>query len=307
MAASTITGQRNRVCRALLLAAGGLLTAIGWSSVAQEPARPAVLRIGVSATSLESVKADQQETARDTLKDFIKQETGFANELVTLKSYKEVSEQLAAGKLHLALLEGFELAWIAPDYPKFKSLTVAVNDTPYHCVDVVLQAGNQAADFGKLQGRSLSLAGISQAHVRLYVDREARAQGKDLKTFFSKITSPYTVEEALDEVVDGMADVAVVDQLSLAAYKRRKPGRFQRLRQLVRSPAFPPASVVYQQGSLDDATLRRFRDGMINSKNKDTGKMLLNLYKLTAFEGVPKDFDRVLHDTLKRFPPPENP
>jgi hypothetical protein len=63
--------------------------------------------------------------------------------------------------------------------------------------------------------------------------------------------------------------------------------------------------MVYEEGTLDDATLKSFRDGLINAKNKEQGKLLLTLYKLTGFEAVPKDFESVVHETFKRFPPPE--
>jgi ABC-type phosphate/phosphonate transport system substrate-binding protein len=169
----------------------------------------------------------------------------------------------------------------------------------------VVGAKNKATDFGGLQGQSLTLPSVSQGYVHLFVEREAQAHGKDLKTFFSKVDSPKNVEDALDDAVDGVVDAAAVDLVSLQAYKRLKPARFARLRELVKSPPFPPPTVVYEEGGLDDATLKRFRDGLIDAKNKEQGKTLLTLYKLTAFEKIPDKFEQVLQDTLKRYPPPK--
>src|SRR5207244_6848780 len=60
-------------------------------------------------------------------------------------------------------------------------------------------------------------------------------RSSDLKTFFPKITSPENTEDALDDVVDGVVQAAVVDRAGLEAYKRRKPGRFNRLKEVARS------------------------------------------------------------------------
>jgi ABC-type phosphate/phosphonate transport system substrate-binding protein len=282
-----------------------LLAGLDPTAQAQQPAKFNVLRIGVGSSIMANVKPDQKQTARDTLKDFIKKETGFDNEIVNLKGYQEVVEQLAAHKIQLAVFEGYELAWAQPDHPRFKPLAIAVNEYPYHYAYIVVRKDSKATDFASLQGQSLTLPKVNQEHVRLFVEREAKLNGKDMKTFFAKVVGPDNVEDALDDVVDGVVQVAAVDLVPLQAYKRRKPGRFAQLRELMHSGPFPAPAVVYEQGTLDEATLKRFHDGLVNAKNKEQGKMLLELYKLTAFESVPKDFAKVLQDTLKNYPPPK--
>lgn len=55
---------------------------------------------------------------------------------------------------------------------------------------------------------------------------------------------------------------------------------------------------------MDDDTLRRFRDGLLNAKRKERGERLLTLFRLTGFEPVPKDFEQVLAATRTTYPPP---
>jgi len=124
------------------------------------------------------------------------------------------------------------------------------------------------------------------------------------EVFFSRITNPTTIEDALDDVVDGLVQVAVAPQLALEKYKRRKPARFAHLKELMHSPAFPAPVVVYQEGAIDQATLVRFQDGLLNAHKKQQGQMLLNLFKLTKYEKPPADYDRVVAETGKAFPPP---
>jgi hypothetical protein len=103
--------------------------------------------------------------------------------------------------------------------------------------------------------------------------------------------------------VDGQVQVTVVHRAALEAYQRRKPGRFNRLREVVRSQPFPPAVVAYYQAGLDEATLRRCEDGLLGAARKEKGEMLLALSRLTGFETTRADVGRVVADTRKAYPP----
>jgi ABC-type phosphate/phosphonate transport system substrate-binding protein len=77
------------------------------------------------------------------------------------------------------------------------------------------------------------------------------------------------------------------------------------MKEVARSTPFPPVVVAYQDGALDARTRQRFRQGLLDAGKKKKGEVLLMLFKLTGFEAVPDDFDRVTADTRKHFPPPE--
>ena len=136
------------------------------------------------------------------------------------------------------------------------------------------------------------------------MDSQSQANGKRSDAFFSKITSPENVEDALDDVVDGKIQLTAVDRVGLEAYKRRKPGRFKQLKEIARSQPFPPAVVAYYGGALDAQTLRLVKDGLLNAAKKDKGEMLLNLSHLTSFEDVPEDFAQVVARMRKAYPAP---
>jgi hypothetical protein len=55
---------------------------------------------------------------------------------------------------------------------------------------------------------------------------------------------------------------------------------------------------------LNDATLRRFREGMLNASQDTRARQFLMLWKLTAFEAVPDDYDQTLNQILKAYPLP---
>jgi ABC-type phosphate/phosphonate transport system substrate-binding protein len=210
---------------------------------------------------------------------------------------------MGQAELHLAMFQGYEFAWAQEKYPELKPLAIAVNGERYPVAHVVTRRSNPARQFVALQGGSLSLPVTSHGFLRLFVERQSEANGKNSETFFATITFPDNVEDALDDVVDGRVQATVVDQAALDAYKRRKPGRSRQLKEVARSQPFPPMVVAYHGSTLDSATLQRFQHGLLNAVNKKKGETLLTLSRLTGFEPVPEDFDRVLAETRKAYPP----
>jgi hypothetical protein len=108
-------------------------------------------------------------------------------------------------------------------------------------------------------------------------------------------------------VVDGVVQATVVDRAGLEAYKRRKPGRFTELKELARSQAMPPTVLAYDEAFLDARTCQRFRDGLMAANKKERGQTLLTFFRLTGFEGIPKDFDQVVAATNKAYPADPEP
>ncbi|HEV3083844.1 MAG TPA: PhnD/SsuA/transferrin family substrate-binding protein [Gemmataceae bacterium] len=259
-----------------------------------------LLRIG-SSGSLTSEK--KEESAQETLKAFIQEETGLSNEIVRLKDWRELSDKMVKGELHLGVYQGYEFAWAQEKQPQLKPLALAVNVYRYPVAYVVTQRESAAKDIAGLQGQSISIPAGVQRFLRLFVERESQKTGKKLEEFFSKITAPENVEDALDDVVDGVVQASVVDRAALEAYKRRKPGRFKKLKEVAHSQPFPPPLVAYYGDALDEVTRERFRQGLLNASQKDKGQTMLTLFRLTGFEGVPEDFDKVLTETRKNYPP----
>src|SRR5262249_13873045 len=146
-----------------------------------------------------------------------------------------------------------------------------------------------AKDFDGLAGQSLSLPDTGQRYLRLFVERECQARGKGMNDFFSKVNFQPNVEDCLDDVVDGVVQAAVVDRSSLEAYKRRKPGRFEKLKETAKSRRSPPVVIACYDRVLDDATRKRFRDGLLNAGKKEKGRAMLDLFRLSGFETPPDD------------------
>jgi ABC-type phosphate/phosphonate transport system substrate-binding protein len=289
---------------ALLVAAAAALAALPAATVDGRPARAERLRIGTSG-SLTAGTKEKEKGALETLRGFIKTETGMNAEIGREKSWGALADKLARKELEVGVFQGYEFAWAQERDPGLKPLALAVNVYRYPVAYVVTQRDNKASDFAGLQGQSLSVAAPDERFLRLFVEREAQAAGKKLESFFAKVTDASDFEDAVDDVVDGNVSATVIDRAALEAYKRSKPGRFAKLKPVAHSQPFPPPLVAYYDKALDDATLKRFRDGLINAGRKEEGQQMLTLFRLTGFDPVPDDFAKVLAETRKAYPLPD--
>ena len=269
-----------------------------------QQARLDVLHIGATGTLTGDADSQKEKGAVQTLRRFIKDETGFTNDIVRQTDWQELADKMKKGELHVGVFQGYEFAWAQEKHPDLKPLAIAVNSQRYPVAYVLAQRDNTAKDFAGLKGQSLCLPVTNQEFLRLFVDRQCEANGKKADAFFDKLTTPDNVEDALDDVVDGKVRAVVVDGAAVEAYQRRKPGRARRLKEVARSGPFPPAVVAYYGSTLDEATRRLFRDGLVGAAKKEKGEMLLTLSRLTGFEDVPEDFAKVLGKTRKAYPPP---
>ncbi len=291
----------NSPARVFLAGALATVMAVLGSLAAGQQAKIEVLRIGNSGSL--TVAGGSEKEALKSLQSFIKDETGFENEVIRQKDWQELARKMEQKQLHLGAFQGFEFAWAQEKYPELKPLALAANVYVYPVVYVVARNDSSAKDFSGLAGQSIVLPELSQPYLRLFIAKEAQDNGKKPEAFFSKITTTESVEDALDNVVDGVVQAAVADRTGLEAYKRRKPGRFKRLKQIAHSEPLPPPLVAHYDSVLDSATLDRFRQGLLNASNSDRGQTLLALFHLSGFVAVPHDFDKVLAETRKNYPP----
>ena len=265
-----------------------------------------MLRIGATGTLCGKADSAKEKAGAETLRSFIKDETGLDNAIVGQVNWQELVGKMAKGQLHIGVFQGHEFAWAQEKHPDLKPLAIGVNGQRYSVAIVLANRDNPANNFAGLRGQNLAVPSASRSFVRLFVDRQSASEGKKAEAYFSQITTPDNLEDALDDVVDGKLQAAVVEQVALEAFKRRKPGRFNKLKEVARSQPFPPTVVAYYGATLDESTLRKLKAGLLGAARKEKGEMLLTLSKLSGFETVPEDFARVIVETRKQYPPPSS-
>jgi len=288
--------------RRFALLSAALAAALLPTSVGQARPKPKALHIVATATiGPESIV--QAKSAMDTLSNFVKEETGLESTIIRNSTWQSVVDGMQKGDIGLGVFEGYEFAWAQGVEPKLKPLVIGVNVHQYPIVDVVV-AKDGPADLAGVKGKAIAIPEPGKAQLRLVLDHLVKGQGGAADSYFSKVETSTTAEDALDDLVDGKFQAAVVDRVAMEMFQRRKSARFARLKTLSSSQPLPPPMIGYVEGKLDPATAQRFAQGVLRAGNSRTGQNVLNLLRLSGFESVPKDLDKVLDATRKTYSVP---
>ena len=288
---------RKCACNPTLLACtvAALIAMPIYSSDANQ-AKVAVLKIGTSGSLVVENETSTKKSSLESLQAFIKAETRLDNEILRQKSWGELTDKLAKEQLQLGVYLGFEFAWAQGKHPDLKALALAINVDKYPVVSVVVQKNDKAKDFADLQGQTLSLPVPGLQYASLFIDHECKTTGKEMETFFSKVTKPDNVDDALDDVVDGIVQVAAVNHAALEAFKRSKPARFAKLKEVATSQPFPPVVVAYYSKTIDDATLKRIKNGVAKRGSQRERANLLDTFPAHGLHHPSRRF----HQSVRR-------
>lgn len=271
---------------------------------AEETPAPPGIRIGLVNSLFRDTPESLIQLMTRPLKSLMESQTGMSGTLIPGGDPRHLAGLLKDDKFQLAVFHGVEFAWVRQKYPELKPLVIAVRDGRPMYACLVVNRDCKAAKLDELQGKCLAQSRQCREHCRLFIERRCEALGKAAGQFFAKISTPTDAEDSLDDVVDGVADVALVDSVALERYKRAKTERYEKLKLVVQSEPFPPAVIAYKPGVLTEETLTRFRKGLITANQNPKGKQLLNMCRITCFEPVPEDYDQMLLNIAKAYPPP---
>jgi len=264
------------------------------AAVRSEP--PKSLRVGLSGGLVQDTPEALVRAALPPMQVLLEKQTGFKGECAVVPGFEELLKQLAEGKVQVGIFPGHEFAWARAKDAQLRPLLIAVNGQRQLFVHVLVRADNPALALDDLKEGAVAVPRCSKSHCRLFVARLAFLDGRT--------TAPASGEDALDELVEGVVQAAVVDTATLECFQRRKPGRFARLKEVHKSCPFPAPVLAYRAGSLAEADLRRIVDGLARTHQTLAGKQVLTLWRLTAFEPVPDNHDQALAEIARLYPPP---
>jgi ABC-type phosphate/phosphonate transport system substrate-binding protein len=293
------------------MVAGGMVVALSLalsSALARpggaEEARVTSVRIGLVGTLFRDTPEPLVQVMVKPFKSLMESQTGVTGQVVVGGDAESLGQQLKDDKVQFGVFHGFEFAWARLKNPALKPLLIAVNQHRSLQALLVVRQDSKATCLGDLHGQTLAVPRLSREHCRLFLERRCCKSGDTPGQSFKSITLAADAEDALDAVVDGTAQVAVVDEVEMDAFQKLKSGRGAKLKPLLVSERFPCAVVAYSPGRLPEGQLKEFRDGMIASKNSRRGKELLAMCRVTGFEAVPADYEQALADIVKAYPPP---
>jgi ABC-type phosphate/phosphonate transport system substrate-binding protein len=262
----------------------------------QEKKPPEKVKIGMAASLFRDASQSTIDTMMPTFQTLVRNQTGMEADILKIDNINELGKQLHDGQIRLGVFHGFEFAWVQQKYPDLRPLVIAINRQRILHAYLVVREDSKAANLADLKGKVLALPRKTREHCLLFLQRECQDLKTDAKDFFGKIVSHESIEDALDDILRDKVQAALVDGV----------GCFARLKVLKKSVPFPANVVAYRQGSMDAATLAKFRSGLITASETERGKELMSKFRLTSFEGITKDYEQSLAAILKAYPTPVN-
>lgn len=287
--------------RTFLLPALGLCLLAG---VAAAKAKAKTIHIGMVDSYFRYTRKSDIKKTSAPFRKLMESQTGLRGQVVPGGNPLELGAKLNADEFQLGVFHGFEFAWAQEKYPELRPLMIAVNRHRLLRALILVKKDSPATGLASLRGKSVAIADETREHCWLYLERSCQKEGKTASQYFSRIVVPSNAEIALDDVVAGRVDAALLDQAALDAYQRRNPQRFGRLKVIEKSGTFPATVVAYHKGALDKKTLQTFKTGMLNARKTTYGRQMLALNHLTHCEKVPKDYQATLARVAKAYPPP---
>lgn len=284
----------------LLLVSANLTLVFGLEPTSTVAAPP--LRMALTNNIFREVPESEAKQAKDALKTLVENQTKRPAEISIEEKVSKLATDLADGKLDYGVFLGHEFAWARQANPKLRPLLIAVAGDIRPTAHVIVRQDCQATGLAQLQGKICAIPKGSKGFTRLYLTRQCKSLQKTPQTLFSQVTVPANLEDALDDVVDGVVQVTVVDNTALEAFKRRKPGRAVKLKEIQKSEVFPSPVIAYHEGTMDEGNLAKTREDLLGANDDAEGKRFLTLWKLTRFDKVPEDFEKTLEACAKSYP-----
>jgi ABC-type phosphate/phosphonate transport system substrate-binding protein len=261
------------------------------------------LRIGVVRSLFRDTPEELIPPLLQPFQGLIQVQTGMPAQFAVGGEADALAAALAEDKLRLAVFHGFEFAWARQSCPELQPLVIAIGTDRVLHANLVVRAASKAVSPGDLKGQTLAAPRRCREHCRLYLER--RCQGENSP--FGKVIPVATCEEALDRVVKGTVQVALVDDAALEFYKRRKAASFSRLKTVCQSEPFPAGVVAYHPKHLPEAHRNRFQAGMLRAHQSEDAQLSLALTGISRFEPVPADYEKLLTTISQSYPAPAPP
>jgi ABC-type phosphate/phosphonate transport system substrate-binding protein len=281
--------------------AGGPLV-FGADQPKPESPRSPRLRFGMIKSLFRAADEGTVLASTKIFSNLILMQTGVRADFSVVEEPAELARCIDAGELDFGVLHGVEYGWVKERYPQVKPLVIAYNKTWKLRAHVLVRADSPCEGVADLRGKNLLFPRWSLNHVHLYLHKAVEETGSKPDVFFGGITSPHSVETAIDDLVDGAADATIVDGIAYDHYRQQKPVRATRLKVLAESEVFPSAALVYNPQVGPKTAASKLQEGLVTAHERPLTRELLMLWRLSQFSKVPTEYDDFVAGVLKQYP-----
>jgi ABC-type phosphate/phosphonate transport system substrate-binding protein len=262
-------------------------------------ADPSALKIGLSESMFNGLPPSVVGPAAKPFQGMFQKQTGMKGDIVIAKDFDDMTGKLRGRELDVAVLHGYEYAWVQKDASLVPLLVTVPTSKLEGCL--VVNVNCKAESPRDLKGECVAIPPATKAHCRVYHDRLRQKLPEGCCC--AKIGN-VSVEEALDACASGKCEAVLADASALVSYQRNKPGVGSQLKVLDKSEPFPSAVIVYRKDAFGEETAKKIRDGLMKGVSTAQGQLLTGLWRLKGFAEISPAYRAELERSLKAFPAP---
>lgn len=231
----------------------------------------------------------------------MKEQTGMQGKINFLPNAMKLADDINSGKIQLGVFQGHEFAWAKEKYPDLMPIAVTVPMQPVQAFCVV-SWNCKAKNIGDLKNEKISLPPIHRDYSEMFLAKQKHEYMKG-ETFSGHLTTGQATD-AIQDVIDGKSGCAIVDAPTMKFFERVFPGQFRNIKILCQSEVFPNACIAVKKGELDEASIAKFRQALMNAPKQSVGQTMLTTWKLKGFSSVPDSYEAQLQVIRVAYPLP---
>jgi ABC-type phosphate/phosphonate transport system substrate-binding protein len=297
----TMKPFRQHWTLALLATVGVMLTAAHERAAAGDGH---TVHIGLASSLFRDTSETVMQIAMRPFKSLLETQTGVSGHIVSGGDAEQLGQRLKEGEVHLGIFPGVEFAWAKAKFPELKPLLLAVNKQSSLRAHLIVRADNKINNLDDLKGRMVGVPNLSREHCWLFLQRRCVPADQTADKFFARIKRPRDASYAIDRVIGGALQAAVIDEADLVEYRKEFPEFANKVKTLIHSETFPCGVIAYYPGTCDENMIDQLRSGMLSAKDRKQTRQMLQMCRISRFEEVPDDFNKTLEDIAKAYPPP---
>ncbi|MEP3278588.1 MAG: PhnD/SsuA/transferrin family substrate-binding protein [Stappiaceae bacterium] len=226
------------------------------------------------------------------IRTYLADATGYAIDLVTRRTYQEVTALLVSGQLDAAWICGYPFV----KYRKELEL-VAVpqwNGKPHYQSYLIAAADRRVTDVMELRGDIHAYSDPDSNSGYLVTQALLHEKGFDPETFFNKVLFTYAHRNVIRAVASGLVQSGSVDGYVWEVLKETDPDLVSKTKVVRKSEwfGFPPVAAV--KGQLGTRKIIMLQKALLSSTETEEGRMMLDYLRLSGFGKSPASlFDSV--------------
>lgn len=259
-----------------------------------------VYRIGIPRSMFRDVPPALVAFAGQPFSDLVKDQTGLIAETLQEPESLSVAKAIDDGKLQLGVFQGHEFAWAQAKYTDLQPLVCLIYRPKEFQGIILVRSDSKATSLADLKGSKLVLASTLKDHARLFLHKRQLDEMGDGK--FGSIAEASSVHDGIHKVQDKEADITVADFADWSYFQKLYPGPSQTLRVLAKSDVFPSTVLAFKKGNLDEAILKKIREGFLTVHKTAKGARMMGLIRIEKFDAVPADYQETLTACIKSYP-----